>query len=81
MKEKKDEGRRDLHFQVGDLVMVFLSKPRLTKGIPRKLEMRRIGPCKVLEKYGSNTYKIDLSKDMSISPIFNVKDLVPYKGL
>ena len=42
--------------------------------------MRRIGPCEVLEKYGSNAYKVDLSKDMSISPIFNVQDLIPYKG-
>ena len=43
--------------------------------------MRRIGPCKVLEKYGSNAYKVNLPKDMSISPIFNVQDLIPYKGL
>lgn len=42
--------------------------------------MRRIWPCKILEKYGSNAYKIDLPKDMAISPIFNVKDLIPYKG-
>ena len=42
--------------------------------------MKRIGPCKVLEKYGSNAYKVDLPSDMSISPIFNVKDLIHYKG-
>ena len=42
--------------------------------------MRRIGPCKLLEKYGSNAYKIDLPKNMDISPIFNVKELIPYKG-
>ncbi|GLJ23436.1 hypothetical protein SUGI_0443580 [Cryptomeria japonica] len=41
--------------------------------------MRRIGPCKVLAKYGNNTYKLNLPKDMALSPIFNVVDLVQYK--
>ena len=57
--------------------MVYLNKDKLQKGIPRKLQMKRIGLCKVLEKYGSNGYKVDLPSDMSISPIFNVKDLIP----
>lgn len=35
LKEKKDEGKRELQFQVGDLVMVYLNKARLPKGIPR----------------------------------------------
>lgn len=60
--------------------MVFMNKSRLEKGIPSKLQMKRIGPCKVLEKYGASAYKIDQPKDMSLSPIFNVKDLIPYKG-
>ena len=42
--------------------------------------MKRIGPGKVLEKYGPNAYKVDLSKDLAISTIFNDKDLIPYKG-
>lgn len=29
LKEKKDEGRRELQFQVGDLVMVYLNNSRL----------------------------------------------------
>ena len=52
----------------------------LKKGIPTKLRMKRIGPCKMLEKYGTNAYKVDLPKDMSISPIFNVQDFPPYRG-
>ena len=48
--------------------------------MPSKLQMKRIGPWKILEKYGPNTYKVDLPKDMSISPIFNVKYLIQYKG-
>jgi hypothetical protein len=60
--------------------MVHLKKARLQKGIPTKLQMRRIGPCKILEKYGQNAYKIDLPNHLDISPIFNVQDLIPYKG-
>ena len=60
--------------------MLYLNKSRLQKGIPSKLQMRRIWPCKFLEKYGPNAYKIDLPKDMDLSPISNFKDLVPYKG-
>ena len=37
IKEKKDEGRREFQFQVGDLVMVYLNKAKLQRGIPRKL--------------------------------------------
>ena len=39
-----------------------------------------IRPGKVLDKYGSKTYKMELPKEMVISPIFNVKDLRKYKG-
>ena len=60
--------------------MVYLSKARLPKGTPSKFQMKRIGSCKILEKYGLNAYKIDLPKDMAISPIFNVRELIPYKG-
>ena len=80
LKERKGEGRIELQFQVEDLVMVYLNKAKLQKGIPRKLYMIRIGPYKILEKYRPNAYKIDLTKDMSLSPISNVKDLVPYRG-
>ena len=60
--------------------MVYLNKAKIPKGIPRKLQMRRIGPCKIVKRYGPSAYKIDLPKDMAISPIFNMKDLIPYKG-
>ena len=42
--------------------------------------MKRVGPCKVLEKYGHNAYKVELPKALNISPMFNVVDLVKYKG-
>ena len=42
--------------------------------------MKRVGPCKILAKYGANAYKVDLPNDLSISPIINVADLVKFKG-
>lgn len=42
--------------------------------------MKRVGPCKILAKYGANAYKVDLPSNLGISPIFNVQDLVAYKG-
>lgn len=56
IKDKVDEKRRDVQFVVGELVMVQLKKARLQKGVPRKIQMRRIGPCKILAKYGNLTY-------------------------
>jgi hypothetical protein len=80
LKAKVDEKKKDVQFVVGDYVMVHLNKARLQKGIPTKLQMKRVGPCKILAKYGANAYKVDLPSDLGISPIFNVQDLVAYKG-
>ena len=48
--------------------------------MPPKLQMRRVGPCKVLAKYGENAYKVDLPLDLAISLVFNVVDLIIFKG-
>lgn len=80
IKEIVDEKRKDIQFVVGDMVMVHLNKERFQKGVPSKPQMRRIGPCKILAKYGNNAYKLDLLSDMDLSPIFNVAYLVQYKG-
>jgi hypothetical protein len=41
--------------------------------------MKKIGPCKILWKFDANTYEIELSDDVGISPIFNVSYMYPYK--
>ena len=43
--------------------------------------MKKIGPLKVLHKFGNNAYEVKLPSDLGISPIFNICDLFPYKGL
>jgi hypothetical protein len=42
--------------------------------------MKKIGPCKVIRKFGANAYEIELPDGVRISPIFNVTDLYPYRA-
>jgi hypothetical protein len=42
--------------------------------------MKKIGPCKVLRKFGNNAYEIELPNEIGISPIFNVSDFHPYRA-
>lgn len=79
-KERVDRSRREVKFKVGDLVMAYLRKERLPKGQQTKLIMKKIVPLKVLHKYGTNAYELELPPNLGISPIFNVCDLYAYKG-
>ena len=79
--QRVDEKKKDLKFQVGDLVMVYLNKERLQKGIPNKLQVGRLRPRTILSKYGNNAYKVEHPKDIRMFHIFTIVDLVQYKGL
>lgn len=79
-KTHADKRRKDVTFNVGDLVMVHLKKERLPKGHYTKLMAKKIGPFKILKRSGPNAYHVDLPPDIHLSPIFNVADLYLYKG-
>ncbi|GJV21191.1 reverse mRNAase [Tanacetum coccineum] len=68
-KVQSDKHRRMKTFSVGDQVMVHLRKERFPVATYNKLKMRKIGPCKVLQKI------IDLPAHLSISSTFNLANL------
>jgi hypothetical protein len=75
---RADRHRKQLQFEVGDLVLAHLRKERLPRGTYNKLNMKKIGPCKVLRKFGENAYEIELPDGIKISLTFNIPDLYPY---
>ena len=75
-----DVHRRSKEFNVGDHVMVRIRPERIPKTFSKKLYARAMSPYSIIRKMGSNAYLLDLPNDMDISSIFNVEDLLPYRG-
>ena len=71
--------RREVNFEVGDLVLAHLKKEIFPRGNYKKMKLKKIGPCKILQKFSTNAYELEFPIGIGISPIFNLADLSPYK--
>lgn len=83
MKSFTDRHRTERHFQVGDWVLLKLQLYRQssTRGsMPHKLSSRYYGPYLILEKIGTDTYRLQLPPSAKIHDIFHVSQLKKYEG-
>jgi hypothetical protein len=64
----------DHQFQVGNHVWLHINKERL-KGEGKKLKPIRYGPFTILEKSGTNAFRLDLPPYMKIYSVVNVENL------
>ena len=60
-----------MQFAVGDLVLLSTQNLRL-KGILHKLQWKLCGPYKVLERIGTQAYRLKLPDTWRIHPVFHV---------
>jgi len=75
-----DQHRIYKEFKVRDKVLVYLRKERFLTRMYNKLKYKKIGPYRIVRKYGANSYQVDLSEEYDIMSIFNVSNLYPYSG-
>ena len=56
-----------------------MRKERFPRGTYNKLNMNKIGPCRIHIKSAANAYEIEFPDNVGISSILNVADLYPYR--
>jgi hypothetical protein len=78
-KNRVDQCKRELQFEVEYLVLMHIRKQRFPRGTYKKLKMKKIRSCNILWKFEANDYEIELSNNVGISPIFNIAYMYPYR--
>jgi hypothetical protein len=76
-----NKSRRDIQFQVGDLVLLSTANLRLPLGTKRikKLAPKFIGPFSILERIAEGrAYRLELPPHMRLRPPFHVSSLRPF---
>jgi len=73
-----DAKHKPIQFQKGDRVWLRSVNIR-TERQSRKLDWKRLGPFTVIERLGTQAYRLELPKSMKIHPVFHVILLEQYK--
>ena len=60
--------------------MVRIRSERFPPGTVKQLHARGARPFEVMKRINDNAYVINFLEGFGINPIFNVEDLVAYKG-
>ena len=56
-------------------MLAHMRNDRFPKGKYNKLKLKKIGPSRIVKKFSTNAYEIELLDGVSISPMFNVSYL------
>ena len=83
MKNIADRHRRDLSFEVGELVYLKVRPHRLLslgRRVNEKLAPRFYGPFPALKHVGKVAYKLQLPVSPTIHPVFHISQLCPAVG-
>jgi RNase H-like domain found in reverse transcriptase/Reverse transcriptase (RNA-dependent DNA polymerase)/Integrase zinc binding domain/Retroviral aspartyl protease/Chromo (CHRromatin Organisation MOdifier) domain/DNA N-6-adenine-methyltransferase (Dam) len=78
MKAYADASRRELAFQVGDLVKLNTKNIKIAGQLTRKFKDRFIGPFPVEAVVSAVSYKLTLPAAIKIHPVFHVSLLNPW---
>ncbi|KAE8668323.1 cytochrome P450 78A7-like [Hibiscus syriacus] len=77
-KKWADRKRRDVNFEVGDLVLAKLANVLRHADVHKGLVRRYEGPFRVVKRVGTMAYKLELPPTIRAYPVIHVSLLKPY---